>query len=594
VALYQLWTAIQRHPDALKDAVRRVSPTADEFHRVKEQFLASPSPPLSDEALVQLACDKIALHQLSFGHFGTMSGPRGGSNQASGGIAGRWNPARICERIDVIAGLLPNARLTNVDFEQVIDDDAPRATIYCDPPYAEAGKHFYRHLFSEQDHIRLRGALRRTPHNWLLSYDDAEMVWDLYSGFAAIERVPVDYGSRSKKGRETYELLISPLSDSLKKVIPTSCHPDKATRDSGVRAPSAAVTSLLNKIDRIYADVPLPEVLETRIASMRERNLRIVELESQKKQIKKVLLCEVLDFASELQATVDQHSLSVAEVARRANIAERDAQRLYKLPVDAIRQEIAAGEREYGEAYRYPSWRTLVPGHKLVSDCDAAPGGTTHIYDGGGRHIAEASASDVAVSQTKLVLLADVAAELEAARKEIADLKAIAPPSYYARHFRGGNDDRPTPQYISDWLKERFGAFDLDVCADALNAKAPRHFDKDTDALKQQWLCDNGFMNPPFSKITALCCKAHEETRSGRAKRIVALLPSYVNNAWFHDFVWHARLYLPRNRITFEGMKAGAPFGSVIAVWEHGYHNSTDSLTFTRIAMPKAPKVNKR
>jgi hypothetical protein len=40
-------------------------------------------------------------------------------------------------------------------------------------------------------------------------------------------------------------------------------------------------------------------------------------------------------------------------------------------------------------------------------------------------------------------------------------------------------------------------------------------------------------------------------------------------------------------------MKAGAPFGSVIAVWEHGYRNDADSLTFTRIAMPKLTNINR-
>jgi phage N-6-adenine-methyltransferase len=95
---------------------------------------------------------------------------------------------------------------------------------------------------------------------------------------------------------------------------------------------------------------------------------------------------------------------------------------------------------------------------------------------------------------------------------------------------------------------ERFGGFDLDVCADALNTKAPRWFSKEDDALTQQWRCDNGFMNPPFSLIGAFCRKCWEEITSGRAKRIVALLPSYINNGWFLDFVWHAKLYLPKGR----------------------------------------------
>jgi hypothetical protein len=261
------------------------------------------------------------------------------------------------------------------------------------------------------------------------------------------------------------------------------------------------VVSLRSKIGCTRADVPLSITLDARIASMRERSLWMIELESQKTQIKKVLLREVLDLASELQATVDLHGLSVAEVARPAGIAERDAQRLYKLPVDAIRRDIAAGEAKYGATYRYPAWRTLVTGYKPVSNGDNTPSATTYIYDGGGTKTAAMpdAAKQARLLETERQIVAEVQqgkkankevlaaleqeqadlrrstalpakesvpkcdfdnlqAELEAERSarrddeqkhlaRIAELEA-SQVSYYQRHFQGGNDERPTPQYI--------------------------------------------------------------------------------------------------------------------------------------------------
>jgi len=179
------------------------------------------------------------------------------------------------------------------------------------------------------------------------------------------------------------------------------------------------VLSLHYDTDRIYADVSVSGILDARIASMRERNLRMVELESKKTRLKRVLLFEVLDLAAELQATVDEHGLSVAEVARRAGIAERDAQRLYKLPVEAIRQEITHGEAQFGAEYVYPSWRTRVPGHQSApapDTDDAVQGGTTNLWQ-------RAPAADAATVRL-LEIGRQIVAEVQKGRKANKELLA--------------------------------------------------------------------------------------------------------------------------------------------------------------------------
>lgn len=59
-----------------------------------------------------------------------------------------------------------------------------------------------------------------------------------------------------------------------------------------------------------------------------------------------------------------------------------------------------------------------------------------------------------------------------------------------------------TPLWGVRLLEARLGVpFDLDVAASATNAKAPRYYTRDDDALSLPWACTAGFMNPPFSLL---------------------------------------------------------------------------------------------
>ena len=91
--------------------------------------------------------------------------------------------------------------------------------------------------------------------------------------------------------------------------------------------------------------------------------------------------------------------------------------------------------------------------------------------------------------------------------------------------------------------------------------KAPRCYTKDVDGLAQRWV-GRVWMNPPFSDPTPWVRKAHEETSTGSAALVVALLPAATDTAWFHDYVLgKAELRFRRGRIKFIGWK-GTPIGS--------------------------------
>jgi DNA adenine methylase len=105
---------------------------------------------------------------------------------------------------------LRNVIIENMDFETVIRRyDGPDAFFYCDPPYVFTEGH-YAVEFTRDDHIRLQNVLSGIEGKFLLSYNDCELVKELYQDFHIVEIVrPNTLKFRYESGSEFPELLIA-------------------------------------------------------------------------------------------------------------------------------------------------------------------------------------------------------------------------------------------------------------------------------------------------------------------------------------------------------------------------------------------------
>jgi phage N-6-adenine-methyltransferase len=128
-------------------------------------------------------------------------------------------------------------------------------------------------------------------------------------------------------------------------------------------------------------------------------------------------------------------------------------------------------------------------------------------------------------------------------------------------------DKWATPQWLFDTLDAHY-QFGLDVCALAENAKCKKYFTPDQNGLKQKWegMC---WMNPPYGReIGKWVKKANDSSLEGAI--VVALLPARTDTAWFWDYVYYtAKIEFIRGRLKFGDGKGGAPFPSMIAVWDN-------------------------
>ena len=78
---------------------------------------------------------------------------------------------------------LQGVELTQLDFEEVINNAPDNSFLFIDPPYYNADQDkFYQCFFQLEDHIRLSKVLFKNKDRlkFMLTYDNSQEVWDLY------------------------------------------------------------------------------------------------------------------------------------------------------------------------------------------------------------------------------------------------------------------------------------------------------------------------------------------------------------------------------------------------------------------------------
>ena len=99
-----------------------------------------------------------------------------------------WNIVKK-DALEKAAQLLKNVRITNEDYNCLLEEPGNDVFAYLDPPYLvntgfNDGSLLYRHNFTIEDHTRLAQNVQKCPHKVLLSYDDDKdgIIRGLYSG----------------------------------------------------------------------------------------------------------------------------------------------------------------------------------------------------------------------------------------------------------------------------------------------------------------------------------------------------------------------------------------------------------------------------
>jgi phage N-6-adenine-methyltransferase len=135
-----------------------------------------------------------------------------------------------------------------------------------------------------------------------------------------------------------------------------------------------------------------------------------------------------------------------------------------------------------------------------------------------------------------------------------------------------------TPAHVMEKLYQVFGVFDLDPCSPTRTrrgapVKAKIYYTAEDNGLSLDW-CGHVFLNPPYGRyLKVWIAKAYQETKSGRAHSVTALIPARTDTRFWHDHIARrAHVFLLRGRLSFGAGEEAAPFPSALVVWGADNH----------------------
>jgi phage N-6-adenine-methyltransferase len=137
-----------------------------------------------------------------------------------------------------------------------------------------------------------------------------------------------------------------------------------------------------------------------------------------------------------------------------------------------------------------------------------------------------------------------------------------------------------TPDDLLTAVRRRFGPMAFDLAATKGNAKAPRFFTPEDNALQQDWakLTGHLWLNPEFGDIppwVAACVAA--TTPSTYDRSITVLITAGVGTEWWRHHV-HGKAYVLHlaPRVTFVGHKHPFPKDLSLLRYGGGHGPGTD------------------
>jgi DNA adenine methylase len=122
-------------------------------------------------------------------------------------IDARYNKTDLIKRVQRIAKYSDRIQLHNSDafalIKKVSKELPGRTLLYFDPPYYVKGQDLYVNYYKHEDHAKVAKAITSiSKQKWIVSYDNAPEIKQLYKGFRQIEYSLNYSASTASKGTE--------------------------------------------------------------------------------------------------------------------------------------------------------------------------------------------------------------------------------------------------------------------------------------------------------------------------------------------------------------------------------------------------------
>ena len=145
----------------------------------------------------------------------TGAGPIGGLQQTGKWkLDARFSREALVQRIRQVGAKRDRIHLSGKDAIEFLKSSLPsglarrKVFVYLDPPYVNNGQRLYLNAYKPNDHSDIaRYLYSQNVLPWLMSYDDADLIRQLYRNHRLFE-LPIRYSLQVKKAAS--ELIISP------------------------------------------------------------------------------------------------------------------------------------------------------------------------------------------------------------------------------------------------------------------------------------------------------------------------------------------------------------------------------------------------
>lgn len=203
--VYCFWNILKTQNQALINAIQNIKKYYDNGRELYGSILIRRNESLSD---FQRAVDFFVLNRITFS--GVVD--CGGYSQKA--FESRFTQSSI-ERLKNMDTILQNFIFSNESYENLLLKEGKDVFIFLDPPYYSATKsRLYGKkgdLHTSFNHQKLCENLKNTKHKFLLTYDDSELIRNLYKDFYVYE-YSLQYGMNNYKQMQATkgaEILIS-------------------------------------------------------------------------------------------------------------------------------------------------------------------------------------------------------------------------------------------------------------------------------------------------------------------------------------------------------------------------------------------------
>lgn len=180
-SVFAFWNSVLSRTEELCRLVRDTPVTVEEWRRQKNVQ--------TDDDADQLALGFSTFFLNRTNRSGIITGGIIGGKDQTGNwsLDARFNRLDLLKRIEKIASYGPRISLHNLDAAEFIKGPlrkVPKAAlVYLDPPYYSKGRGLYEDHYKHDDHAKVAALVDSIKQRWIVSYDNAPAISDLYSKY---------------------------------------------------------------------------------------------------------------------------------------------------------------------------------------------------------------------------------------------------------------------------------------------------------------------------------------------------------------------------------------------------------------------------